>query len=321
MIYKYQELSSKELYELIPLEPVIFIPNSPMEVHGPHLPLGADIIQAENLAIILAEEGNKKFPGKPWLIYPSIPIGVDTLPRNGSVYYKFHTLVEILKLTGNGLLKSGIKSIIFTNFHGGMRHVLAQDVAADYINKKGGKSFAPFGILFGEFLQKEFSDKLSSLLREHGFDIEIENDIHAGAIETSLIMAIGNEIGDSYKGLEPLSYKNEALEIVSILSRLKNYFGIFSKDINNLFFDLGFLAQASTHFKKHSYSGDPARADIKIGQILLKAYTEKLGDQLEEFILTPHITGEKWKSIYWKNRKMVNNKIFDLIFSRILGNK
>jgi creatinine amidohydrolase len=321
LILKYQEISSSELNRLIHLDPVIIIPNSPMEVHGPHLPLGSDIIQAENMARILAEAGNKKFPEKPWILFPAIPIGADPLPLDGSLNYGYHNLVGVLKSTGAGLLQAGIKSVIFTNFHGGMRHILAQDVAADYINSRGGKSFAPFGLLFGEFLQKEFSDKLNRLLKENGFDLEMETDIHAGAVETSLIMAIGNNVEPSYRDLKPLSFKNDSPRTAVVMEKLKNSLGGFSSRARDLFADLTLLFQASTHFKKHSYSGAPAKADPEIGRLLFNTFTEKLAEILEEFVRTSEIKGDKWKSIFWKNRRMVNNKVFDLAFSRILGNK
>jgi creatinine amidohydrolase len=322
LIYKYQELSSTKLNELIDLDPVIFVPNSPIEVHGPHLPLGADIIQAENLAVILAEEGNKKYPERPWIIFPVIPIGADPLPLNGSINYSFFTLVDVLKATANGLLMAGIKSIVFTNFHGGMRHILAQDIAADYVNRKGGKSFAPFGILFGEFLQKEFNDEINDILAANGVELVLDGEVHAGALETSLLLAIGSKIDDSlYKDLKPLRFTDEAVEIASIMAMFKNSLGIFSKDIESFFGDMEMLFQASTHFKKYSYSGDPARANIEIGKLLFKTYTAKLAEKLEEFVLSEKITGDNWKSVFWKNRKIVNEKAFDLIFSQILGNK
>ena len=59
-IFKYTELTTFELDSLNRDKTVFLLPISPLEEHGPHLPLGTDLYLAESLAAGLARRLSKK---------------------------------------------------------------------------------------------------------------------------------------------------------------------------------------------------------------------------------------------------------------------
>ena len=42
--------------EVLAHQPIVYLPIGPLEWHGPHLPLGTDPLQAESLAIAVAQQ-------------------------------------------------------------------------------------------------------------------------------------------------------------------------------------------------------------------------------------------------------------------------
>jgi len=317
MIINYQEITTKKLQELVKLDPVIFIPNAPFEVHGLHLPLAADLLQAEKMARLLAEEGERREPERPWLLFPAIPAGVNPIPAKGSISHNFSLLVDLLKQTTKGILNTGIKNIIITNFHGSPKHLLAHDLVCDFVNNSGGKAFAPFGVLFKEFLNQDFSESINQILAEKNIKLQadLDRDIHAGFFETSLVMAISEQVEDLHRELPPLQAKEELKEIVAWLNKLKSYLAIFSKDGESFIKDLATLLQLSAHFNKHYYLGDPAQASKEMGEIIWEKIREKLVIMLATFLESEKISKDQLKSPAWKNRQLLADKNFEKILS------
>ncbi len=106
--------------------PLVILPVGALEAHGPHLPLGADQIQAEQTAIALAERVDG------W-VAPTIPYGSAPGAR------KFPGTVSLsiaqLEVPTQGVLsefaRSGVRRILVLSGHGERGHMAALREAAD----------------------------------------------------------------------------------------------------------------------------------------------------------------------------------------------
>lgn len=308
MKINYTDLNKINLKEIDYNNTFVLMANSPLEVHGKHLPISADLIQAEYLSQKIIEVGEEILKDSLWIIYPTLPIGIDPIPHQGSINYTPELLINLMKETLFQLKKTGFRNIILSNFHASPRHLVVHDIVCDYFNSIGGKAFSPFGILFSEFIKKDYNDYLKNVLEENNSQLRtpIERDIHGGAIETSLVMASGGEV-INYKDLKPLDFENNVKvdEIINLLNiKTLEELNLFVKSVN--------------HFRKYEYSGDPAKANKKVGDIIFNDIKEKIKVLLEEFINSNRIKRNQLKSPLWKYKNLINDKIFNKVFSELI---
>ena len=75
--HHYSDLTGPELASLDPDRTIIISSISPLEVHGPHLPIGTDIAIAEELRNRVARKIEDRHPELDLLFMPSLPLGSD----------------------------------------------------------------------------------------------------------------------------------------------------------------------------------------------------------------------------------------------------
>ena len=115
---------------------------SALEVHGPHLPIGADLHQAA----WMADETGRRFaaahPEWTVLLHPPLPIGADELPLPGSIDSPPRVVYRAVVALGESLARAGFRTVMVTNAHGGPRHAAALEGLAGSIgwlrNAKNG---------------------------------------------------------------------------------------------------------------------------------------------------------------------------------------
>lgn len=151
------------------------VPLASLEQHGPHMPLATDSLLAERLARQVAE----RLPGQV-VVTPVIRAGLSThhLAFPGSVTVPPDAYRELVVAYLEGLERMGIRKIALFSSHGGNFEFLG-NVVARYA---GSASIAGYADL------TTFIHVMMTASAAHGFEAA-ETDVHAGGLETSMMMA------------------------------------------------------------------------------------------------------------------------------------
>lgn len=161
--------------------PGVIIPIGPMEEHGPHLPIGTDYLNAEKVALMVAERCD-------CLVAPTIPlmhcgIGDDYI---GSYSIGLKTLEMIVSDITLKLAKDGFKKILWGTGHGG-RSMDKVKLAIGYARARYRLNFYP-----DDFDAACIGHKVGDWWKE--ITIEIVDDGHAGDVETSAVLYMSPEL-------------------------------------------------------------------------------------------------------------------------------
>src|SRR5437588_4552055 len=95
------------------------LPFGILEKHGPHLPLGTDLLDVRYAALHAAEQEYT-------LVFPEYYFGQIFEARHepGTVAYSAQLQLELLQETTDEMARNGCKKIIIVNGHGGNEHLL-----------------------------------------------------------------------------------------------------------------------------------------------------------------------------------------------------
>lgn len=172
------ELSTWEAKEASEKGTIVIFPVGSVEEHGKHLPLCTDSIQAEYVAVEVAKETG-------CLVAPPFRQGICNAGQNfpGTISIGFDTLFAVVRDVLSELARNGFCRIIVLTGHAGSSHVTALKLAAQEVvkqKKDASKRKTRIMVLSDCDFAFELNEKL-------GFN---RNDGHAGAIETSRVMAI-----------------------------------------------------------------------------------------------------------------------------------
>jgi creatinine amidohydrolase len=205
-ILRFEELTSSATAQLDKDKTAVFLPISPIEGHGSHLPLGVDYFDAIFFAEKAAELTIQKRPDFDTLIYPGIPLGTQLYRQPGSVRIKSVTLYDMVVGIGSSLALWGFKYVFLLSGHGSPKDIVALESACVKVSKKHKIQMHNIsGTLAIRFLKGEFIEKISKLLSRPLSSDEkelLKKDIHAGWWETSMMLSIKPDLVDArYKSL------------------------------------------------------------------------------------------------------------------------
>jgi len=95
------------------------LPFGIIEKHGPHLPLGSDLIQARYASVHGAGQEYA-------IVYPEYYFGqiFEARHQPGTIAYSARLQLELLQETADEMARNGCKKIIIANGHGGNNNVL-----------------------------------------------------------------------------------------------------------------------------------------------------------------------------------------------------
>jgi creatinine amidohydrolase len=161
------ELTSADVARLR-RKPVVLLPVGAVEQHGPHLPLGADILQPMHvLERVAAKTGA--------LLSPPIPYGlvVTGRPFPGSVSVSFDSLRSYVRDVLADLVRNGFRRIVVVSGHAEGVHMAALRTAAKEVVDAGGADVT---------VLSDYDLVYASEFAEPG-------EGHAGKIETSRVMS------------------------------------------------------------------------------------------------------------------------------------
>jgi len=205
-ILRFEELNSLEIAQLDKSKTAVFLPVSPIEGHGPHLPLGVDYFDALYFADKAAEFTIHKRPDFDALVYPGIPLGTQLYRQPGSIRIKGGALYDMVVSIGSSFALWGFKYIFLLSGHGSPKDIVALESACVKVSKKQKIHMHNLsGALAIRFLKGEFIEKISKKLSDPLTDDEkelLKKDIHAGWWETSMMLRLKPDLVDvQYKSL------------------------------------------------------------------------------------------------------------------------
>jgi len=117
---RWEELTSDDFRTAIQQsEGTCLLPFGIMEKHGPHLPLGTDLMNARYVSLAAAQ---KEFA----VVFPDYYFGQIFEARHepGTLAYSTSLQLQLLQETTDEMARNGCKKIIVVNGHGGNEHLL-----------------------------------------------------------------------------------------------------------------------------------------------------------------------------------------------------
>ena len=117
---KWEELTSDDFLDAIhKAQGICLLPFGIVEKHGPHLPLGTDLINVRYVAMRGAEQEYA-------VVFPEYFAGQIFEARHepGTIAYSARLQMELLQETTDEMARNGCKKIVIVNGHGGNVHLL-----------------------------------------------------------------------------------------------------------------------------------------------------------------------------------------------------
>lgn len=153
---------------------IAILPLAATEQHGPHLPLGTDVM----IAHAYLAEVQRLLPAHiPATFLPVQPVGISTehLAFPGTLTLPTDIALQSWTAIGESVARAGVQKLVMVTSHGGNSAAMtlaAQDLRAEYGMLVTTTSWARFGTPDGLF-----------------GDEELRHGIHGGAVETAIMLA------------------------------------------------------------------------------------------------------------------------------------
>lgn len=230
-----EELSWRQIRELDPEKTIFFFPISPLEEHGPHLPVGTDYITATDAAKEAIRVLREKNPDISYVLLPPAPIGYSKFNADfpGTFSVNSGVVRDVVFSVGSSLGQHGFKFLVVCTFHMALGHLKGiyhgMNKCMRKYNMRICEPWAPYF----------YSNRIREREPRLGFDTSRE--IHAGFRETSLMKY-------QYPYLVDGSYTT----LQSIYRDLSS-----PRVLGKTFKELGL---------KDGYVGSPAKADADYGR-------------------------------------------------------
>ena len=190
---------------------VVVLTVSPIEEHGPHLPLGVDAYAARHFAEGLGERLIAARPGWTVVLAPTLHLGSFTFNAPGTIRIRQRVVRDAVLDYGDSLARAGFRWIFIANGHGGPGHLVALEEAAATVSRRHGVTMASLtGYLAWEFLRGRLLPRIVAALGRALTDDErraFADDLHGGLWETSFMLWLRPDLVDeSYRTLPPARY-------------------------------------------------------------------------------------------------------------------
>jgi creatinine amidohydrolase len=169
----YEELTAPDFIQAVAKSgSTCIIPLGILEKHGPHLPLGTDLIDCRELALRAARQDYT-------IVFPAYFVGqiFEAKHQPGTIAYSAQMMMTLLQETCDELGRNGVKKIILVNGHGGNDSFLHYFCQAQLASPK---DYAVY--LFDPADDPAIEEALKKLRKT-------TVDGHAGEEETSVMLA------------------------------------------------------------------------------------------------------------------------------------
>ncbi|MBB1093637.1 creatininase family protein [Rhodopseudomonas palustris] len=168
------EIRWPEIGDADPARWIAVLPLAATEQHGPHLPLGTDVMIARAYLARVHELLPAELPVS---FLPLQPIGLSTehLAFPGTLTLGTETALRLWTEIGDSIARAGVRKLVMVTSHGGnsaAMSLVAQELRARHAMLAVTTGWARFGLPDGLFA-----------------DDELRHGIHGGAVETSIMLA------------------------------------------------------------------------------------------------------------------------------------
>ena len=130
MIASFSLLHPADLEALSPELTLFLFPVGGLEQHGPHLPLGVKLLQAEEFTKSLAAELGRKLPNWNFILMPLLPLTVDTHTSRMALPVRAHVVRDALVDQAEQLKRLGFRNFVSVSSHLTPRQLTALEDAA-----------------------------------------------------------------------------------------------------------------------------------------------------------------------------------------------
>lgn len=202
---------------------VFFFPVGPIEDHGPHLPMGLDMLEARHLAELLANKTEKELLGWHSVIMPSVPLGVDSNTTHFALTVRAHVLRDYLLDTSKNLSKRKFRYFVCVSGHLGPRQLTT-------IEEAGKMLGTPFH-LFRRNTRRLLLSASSALPGPKDVKrapLFPNPDEHGGGRDTSVALAIDSDMVDpSFRSLLLINKKRSNIirMLLRRMGKISGYWG------------------------------------------------------------------------------------------------
>ncbi|MFN3346620.1 MAG: creatininase family protein [Candidatus Bipolaricaulaceae bacterium] len=226
-------MSWPQAREALRTAPVALLPVGSTEQHGMHLPLGTDWLTAQEIARRASARG-------PWLVLPTIPVGVSEHHRQfwGTLWVPAEVLRDYVLGVARALASHGLRKLVIVNGHGG--NTAALEEAARRLRQEGIYTFV-------YVWWRAIAEVIAQLIEGSGS--------HAGELETAVVLALAPEL------VHPEKYGETAAKSAPE----------WGKKVEGV--EVGF---DTLDFSQSGSIGDPSRATVEKGERILQAAAERL---------------------------------------------
>ena len=199
-VHQLEELSTPQLDALDRARTVVILTVSPLETHGPHLPLGVDAFTARHFAEAIAERVVASRPGWSAVLAPTLHLGSFTFDTVGTVRVRQRVVRDAVVDYGRSLARAGFRHVLVSNGHGGPGHLVALEEAAAIVSRRHRIMMSSFtGHLAWEFLRGRLLPRIEAGLGRPLSASErraFSEDSHGGWWETSIMLLLRPDLVD-----------------------------------------------------------------------------------------------------------------------------
>jgi len=313
-LLRWETLTKKKFDQLDRSNCVVLVTCSPLEVHGPHLPFGADLLEGDGLSIRAIQHLPEPHRSRTFLQLPFVYAATDTVPQPGSIFFRPSTTIAVLTDLGRSLAAQGFRDIFVSNFHGSPRHFLAIEQACAKVSRERGIRMASvFSIMLGRLTggSAELYEVLGGLGGMSPDDFR--GDTHGGLVETSQLLALHPEwVERDYdqlprrtvdmwmreKGMEPPKLER------GMPAGIREMIKTFRAGID--------------FFTEESYAGQPGKASAELGNQILDTLGSRTAEAMVE-LLEGRLPPEQWHSPLWSKRLLFIHPLMVRFFDWLLG--
>ncbi len=117
---RWEELTAQDFHTAIQQsQGTCLLPFGILEKHGPHLPLGTDLLDVRHAALAAVQQ---EFA----VVFPEYYFGqiFEAKHEPGTVAYSMNLQLQMLQETSDEMARNGCKKVIIVNGHGGNEHLL-----------------------------------------------------------------------------------------------------------------------------------------------------------------------------------------------------
>jgi creatinine amidohydrolase len=252
MLRRYwQDMTTEEFAALDGVRAIALLPVGAIEQHGPHLPVSTDACINQG---VLARALELMPDDLPVTVLPMLPVGKsdEHLGFPGTLTLSAATLIRLWTEVGESVARAGVRKLVLFNSHGGQPQVM--DIVARDLRVRRGMLVVAYSWYAGGLPPGLFGQD------------EVRHGIHAGAIETSMMLHLRPD----------LVRMERAANFVSLMAEMAGHYRLLSP------IGAGKLAWQAQDLHPSGACGDATNADAARGRQLVEHAAQALVALLEE---------------------------------------